>query len=104
MGINNVKQGKLIYHLTKLSNLDSILKYGLLPRKYIINNNISFGDVADKKIISKRALLGLDIYTPFHFHPFSSFDVAVKNTYSNEKFIYICYSSLFSLCKKSEDG
>src|SRR5699024_1097130 len=29
-------------------------------------------------------------YTPFHFHPYSSFDVAVKNTYSNQEFIYIC--------------
>jgi hypothetical protein len=31
----------------------------------------------------------LDEYIPFHFHPYSSFDVAVKNTYS-EEFIYIC--------------
>lgn len=35
-------------------------------------------------------MLGLNKYTPFHFHPFSSFDVAVKNTYNNENFIYIC--------------
>lgn len=90
MGIDNAKQGKLIYHLTKLSNLDSILKNGLLPRRYIIDNKIVFEDVADKEIISKRSLLGLDIYTPFHFHPYSSFDVAVKNTYSNEEFIYLC--------------
>lgn len=33
MGIENVKQGKLIYHLTKLSNLDSILELVLLPRE-----------------------------------------------------------------------
>lgn len=92
MGIDNVKSGKLIYHLTRLSNLDSILKYGLLPRKYIIDNSIAFGDVANEDIISKRSLLGLDIYTPFHFHPYSSFDVAVKNTYSYEKFMYLCLS------------
>ncbi len=90
MGIENVKNGKLIYHLTKLSNLDSILKYGLLPRRAVIDNSIVFDDVANKDIISKRSLLGLDIYTPFHFHPHSSFDIAVKNTYSNEKFMYLC--------------
>ena len=90
MGIENVKQGKLIYHLTKLSNLDSILKLGLLPRENMLKKNISFDDVANKEIITKRSMLGLNKYTPFHFHPFSSFDVAVKNTYNNENFIYIC--------------
>ncbi|MDY4544347.1 MAG: DarT ssDNA thymidine ADP-ribosyltransferase family protein [Bacilli bacterium] len=90
MGIENVKQGKLIYHLTKLSNLDSILELGLLPRENMLKKNISFDDVANKEIITKRSMLGLNKYTPFHFHPFSSFDVAVKNTYNNENFIYIC--------------
>lgn len=92
MAISNVKQGKLIYHLTKLSNLDSILEYGLLPRKTIIEEKVAFSDVANHEIISKRTELGLDIYTPFHFHPHSSFDIAVKNTYVNEVFIYICIS------------
>lgn len=77
MGIENVKQGKLIYHLTKLSNLDSILELGLLPREDMLKKNISFDDVANKEIITKRSMLGLNKYTPFHFHPFSSFDVAV---------------------------
>ncbi|GAA0753545.1 DarT ssDNA thymidine ADP-ribosyltransferase family protein [Clostridium sartagoforme] len=92
MGIKDTKKGKLIYHLTKLSNLDSILENGLLPRKTIIEEKMAFGDVANHEIISKRTELGLDIYTPFHFHPYSSFDVAVKNTYENEDFIYICIS------------
>jgi hypothetical protein len=90
VGIRDTKEGKLIYHLTKLSNLDSILNYGLLSRKIVKDRNIAFSDVADQGIISKRTELGLDIYTPFHFHPYSSFDVAVKSTYSNEEFIYIC--------------
>jgi hypothetical protein len=51
---------------------------------------VFFGDVADPQIISKRQELGLDAYTPFHFHPYSAFDVAVKNTYSTEKFVHIC--------------
>lgn len=90
MGIADTKDGKLLYHLTKLSNLDSILQHGLLPRKNIRDNMICFADVADKNIITKRTELGLDNYTPFHFHPYSAFDVAVRNTYKDDKLIYIC--------------
>ena len=70
--------------------MDSILKYGLLSRKRIIEEGISFSDVADNNIISKRTDLELDDYIPFHFHPYSSFDVAVKQKYFNQEFIYIC--------------
>ena len=35
MGIETAKTGKLLYHLTKLDNLESIIKYGLLPRKKV---------------------------------------------------------------------
>lgn len=38
----------------------------------------------------KRDELELNKYTPFHFHPYSAFDVAVKKTHSTEKFVYIC--------------
>lgn len=89
MGLENVKNGKLLYHLTKLENLESILNNGLLSRKIVKDNNIGFKDVADSEIITKRTKLGLDKYTPFHFHPYSAFDVAVKNNYQ-EEFIYIC--------------
>lgn len=90
MGIESAKNGKLLYHLTELSNLDSIVQNGLAPRKILLDRNVDFGDVANPDIISKRTLLGLDVYTPFHFHPYSSFDVAVKNTYEDTDFIYIC--------------
>lgn len=92
MAIGNIKTGKLLYHLTRLSNLDSILEHGLVSRKLVKDNDVRFFDVADQEIISKRTKLGLDEYIPFHFHPYSSFDVAVKNTYSDEEFIYICIS------------
>ncbi len=90
MGIESAKSQKLLYHLTKLDNLDSILEYGLVPRKYLVDSQVIFGDVAAPGIITKREELGLDIYTPFHFHPYSSFDVAVKSTYPQTEFIYIC--------------
>ncbi len=90
MGIEIAKTGKLLYHLTKLSNLESIIQQGMLPRKILLDNGKFFQDIADRKIISKRQELGLDKYTPFHFHPYSAFDVVVKHTYHDEDMIYLC--------------
>ena len=71
--------------------MESIIKYGLLPRKKVIEQKINFGDIANPEIISKRTELGLDAYTPFHFHPYSAFDVAVKHTYQEQDMIYLCF-------------
>lgn len=90
MGLEGVRDKKLLYHLTKLDNMEMIINHGLLPRRFLLEQNMLFGDVADPRIISKREELGLDKYTPFHFHPYSAFDVAVKNTYSTDEFVYIC--------------
>ncbi len=90
MGIETVKNQNLLYHLTKLSNLKSIIDHGMLPRRKVIEQRLGFGDIADAQIISKRQELGLDIYTPFHFHPYSAFDVVVKHKYQNEDMIYLC--------------
>lgn len=90
MGLEGVKDKKLLYHLTKVNNMEGIINHGLLPRRYLLEQNMNFGDVADREIIFKREELDLDKYTPFHFHPYSAFDVAVKNTHSTEKFVYIC--------------
>lgn len=90
VGMGKIKKKKLLYHLTKLSNMDSIIEKGLAPRKLISDHEILFQDVADPDIISKRTLLGLQEYVPFHFHPYSAFDKAVKSRYSDEEFVYIC--------------
>lgn len=90
MGLDKAKDGRLLYHLTKLDNIDSIIENNLVSRKLLIDNAAEFSDVANHEIISKRELLGLDSYIPFHFHPYSAFDVAVKNTYLNESLIYLC--------------
>lgn len=90
MGIETAKTGKLLYHLTKLKNLESIISNGLIPRKVLNDNTVSFGDVANPEIISKRSELGLDEYIPFHFHPYSAFDVAVKRSHADDEMIYIC--------------
>lgn len=96
MGIDTAKTGNLLYHLTRLDNLDSIIKNGMLPRKCVLDKQIQFGNVANPDIISKRRQLDLDEYTPFHFHPYSAFDVAVKNTYSEHDMIYMCISRKFA--------
>lgn len=88
--MENIKTNKLIYHLTRLDNLYSILKNGLLPRKKVLRKIKKFSDVADPNIITERTLLGLDEYVPFHFHPYSSFDADVKATYPDDEFVYIC--------------
>jgi hypothetical protein len=90
MGIETARTGKLLYHLTKLDNFDSIVRNGLLPRKHLLEQDCRFADVADPEIILRRNELGLDIYTPFHFHPYSAFDVAVKNKFVGQELIYLC--------------
>ena len=69
--------------------MEAIVNHGLLPRRSLLEQGIFFVDVADPPIITKREELDLDKYTPFHFHPYSAFDVAVKHTYSAEKFVYV---------------
>lgn len=100
MGINDVKKGKLLYHLTELNNLDSILEYGLLSRKLMEEKKLIFTDVADQTIMSKRVALGLDSYIPFHFHPYSSFDVAVKSRNHEKEFVYICITRELAIHNK----
>lgn len=90
MGLKEAKEGKILYHLTELKNLESIVDFGLVPRKILRENMVAFGDVANPEIIRKREVLGLDGYIPFHFHPYSAFDVAVKKAYAGEEMIYIC--------------
>ena len=47
MGLKDAKEGKLLYHLTELKNLESIIDFGLVPRKILRENTVTFGDVAD---------------------------------------------------------
>ena len=92
MGLENVKSGKLLYHLTELKNLESIIRFGLIPRKVLLENTVTFEDIANPEIIVKRERLGLDEYIPFHFHPYTAFDLAVKKQHANDEMMYICIS------------
>ena len=87
--MDNIKNGKLIYHLTSIKNLDSIIKNGIQPRNSI-NPNI---DIADSEIIDKRQNvndINLLEYVPFHFFINNPFDGAVKKYHINKNFVYIC--------------
>lgn len=84
------KDGKLLWHLTCLDNIESIFEYGLLSRKELENKK--FVDVANPDILEKRARFGLEHYIPFHFFqktPFAG-DVMTKN--ADKEFIYLTLS------------
>lgn len=96
MGIEDVRDRKLLYHLTKLENIQSIIENGLLSRKKVLDKGCSFSDVADAEILDGRDEYDLDSYVPFHFHPYSAFDAAVKSKYDTHEFIYICVKRDFA--------
>lgn len=84
-----IREGKLIYHLTHINNLESIIQCGLLSRNDVQNRCSLFSDVADPNIIKKRGR-GLGAYIPFHFHPRTAFDYAVVYNHGRENLIYLC--------------
>lgn len=88
----SIKNQKLLYHLTSLDNLESILLYGLLARTYIDD----FDDVADVEIIDFREKTNLTQYIPFHFFAKNPFDGRVQKNYPGKEFIYICVSRDFA--------
>jgi hypothetical protein len=83
--MDDYRKGKLIYHLTSLKNLNSILENGLLPR----NQLSKFTDIADAEIIECRNRNNLDSFVPFHFFPKNPFDDRVQKEHRGENFIII---------------
>jgi len=65
-----IKDQKLLYHLTDINNIPFILKNGLIPRAELNG----FVDIADSDIIESREGLGLEKHVPFHFFANSPFD------------------------------
>ena len=84
--------GQLIYHMTSIDNLSSILKFGLLSRNHFLqNSNIQFTDIADPEILSKRERYkkALSQYVLFHFFAKNPFDGAVCRKYGSENMVII---------------
>lgn len=82
----HVKDENMIFHLTSLENLDSILEKGLLCRKDLENE---FDDVANPNMICSREREELEKYVPFHFFPRNPFDGDVFSHHPEKEFIYI---------------
>lgn len=88
----SIKNGKLLYHLTSIENLDSIIRNGLLPRSQILN----FKDIANQDIIDFRNAVQLSNYVPFHFFAKNPFDGRVQKDHPDQNFIYICVSRKYA--------
>lgn len=89
-------QGKLLYHITHIDNIPSILEHGLLSREELENlNNTTFKDIADQSIIEKRKEQALENYVLFHFFSKNPFDGIVCRTHRSENMAIIAiYRSL----------
>lgn len=96
MGLATVKTGRLLYHLTDINNLPSIIKHGLLPRTELQKLKTKFSDIANHGIIQERKNTNLDRYIPLHFHPYSAFDTIVKRSHPKTNFIYLCITRDFA--------
>lgn len=82
----SIKDGKLLYHITALSNITSIFKNGLLSRA---NLKDDFKDVAEEDIIEFRNTHKITNLIPFHFFAGTPFAGRVQIDYPDEEFIYI---------------
>mgnify|MGYP000895083870 FL=1 len=85
-------KGKLLYHITHLNNMPSILQHGLLSRKALQEAGIfDFTDIADPSILSKRELYreALSKFVLFHFYAKNPFDGAVCKKYGSENMVII---------------
>lgn len=81
----DIKDQKLLYHLTSIGNIGSILKEGLKPRALLQE----FEDVADQEIIANRQGLALENYVPFHWFARNPFDGRVQADRPEDLFVLI---------------
>lgn len=92
MGRTPPSKGKLLYHITHLDNMPSILQHGLLPRRALLDEGvIDFVDIADPEILSRREcyLEALSNFVLFHFYAKNPFDGAVCRQYGSENMAII---------------
>lgn len=86
----SIRDGKLLYHLTPVDSLESIIRFGLRSRDDLDAMSINFIDTANQEILRERERLGLSQYIPFHFHIHTAYDTAVKHEHCDKDFAYIC--------------
>lgn len=81
----DIKDQKLLYHLTHIDNISPILKGGLKPRAQLEK----FEDIADQEIIDGRRGLELESYVPFHWFARNPFDGRVQTDRPDDFFVLI---------------
>ncbi|WP_054113030.1 DarT ssDNA thymidine ADP-ribosyltransferase family protein [Marinagarivorans algicola] len=81
------RDGKLLYHLTSIDNLESIFQKGLQSRSALSDG--VFSDVADGEIIASRKQHGLEDFVPFHFFAKSPFDYGVQRSRPEQQFVLL---------------
>jgi len=84
MGIP-IENQKLLYHITAINNIESILRDGLLSRANVQN----FVDVAEQDIIDFRTQTGISHTIPFHFFLGTPFAGVVQVNHPTQEFVYI---------------
>lgn len=89
-GKKPIENGKWIYHLTSIENLESVLVSGLLSRRDLTGQKRAFKDIADQEILEGREAFKLDTFVPFHFFSGNPFDGRVQKMRPTERFFYVC--------------
>jgi hypothetical protein len=92
MAMTEIKNQKLLYHLTSIDNVKSIFTKGLQPRADLK----TFEDVADQDIISSRKNLSLENYVPFHWFARNPFDGRVQADRPDDLFALITIRRTFA--------
>lgn len=93
-------EGKLLYHMTRLENMPSILKHGLFSRKRVQELKPDFQDIANPDILDGREKVQsprpLSEYVPFHFFAKNPFDCGVCRTYGCENMAIIAINRAYA--------
>lgn len=92
--MTDIKEQKLLYHLTSMNNIESIIRDGLKSRNSLNDNE--FIDVANSEILESRKSQSLENYIPFHFFAKNPFDGNVQKDHPNEKFALIAVYRSFA--------
>jgi hypothetical protein len=88
---------RTLFHFTSLSNIESILKNGLLCRN-ILKGKINFDDNADGAIIKRRDIN----YIPFHLFPDTAFEYVLRQNYPEKEFVFITLPIQYAVANKWE--
>ncbi len=96
--MTDIRTQKLLYHLTSMKNIESIIRDGLKSRGSL--NLSEFIDVADSEILESRKSRSLENYMPFHFFAKNPFDGIVQKNHPNEKFVLIAVYRSFAQNQK----